>query len=99
MQKARARWVARRTLHRRVGAQVGETEGLPTYSIEGHRVALPPGANHFRQVLDCARCGQPKIDPSGPVYRRRDLHADSAIVCDECAQIPVTPANGDGYRV
>ena len=98
MGKARARWVAGRTLHRRVGVPVGETDGIPTYSIEGTRVALPPGAHHFRQVVDCARCGRAVMDRSRPLYRRSDLHAEIAVLCDECTQLPVSPANGDTSR-
>ena len=94
MRMARAGWVARRTLHRRVGAPVGETAGVPTYSIEGTRVALPPGAHHFRRVVACARCQRPVMDLSRPLYRRRDLQAEIALLCDECAQLPVAPANG-----
>jgi hypothetical protein len=98
MRTARASWVARRTLHRRVGAPVGETGGLPTYSIEGAQVALPPGAHHFRRVVACARCGRAVMDLSRPLYRRRDLHADIAVLCEDCAHLPVTPANGDAGR-
>ncbi len=95
MRKARARWIARRTLHRGIGAAKGETQGVPTYEVEGAEVALPPGAHHFRRVVACARCGQAVLDRSRPVYRRRDLHAEIAIMCDECAQLPVLPTNGD----
>jgi hypothetical protein len=98
MGKARASWVARRTLHRRVGAPVGEIEGLPTYSIEGTQLALPLGAHHFRRVVACARCGRQVIDLSRPLYRRRDLHAEIPLLCDECARLAVGPANGDQGR-
>ena len=83
MGEARARWVARRTLHRRIGAAVGETEGVPTYSVEGAKVALPPSAHHFRRVVACARCGREVMDRSHPVYRRRDLHAEIPLMCDD----------------
>ena len=95
MRKARASWVARRTLHRRVGAPVGEVEGLPTYSIEGTRVALPRGAHHFRRVVACARCQRAMMDDSRPLHRRTDLHVEIAVLCDECAQLPVSPGNVD----
>ena len=95
MRKARARWVARRTLHRRLDAPVGEIDGVPTYAIEGARVALPPGARHFRRVVSCARCGRPVMDRSRPLYRQRDLHLEVALLCDECAQLLVAPGHGE----
>ncbi|HEX2191977.1 MAG TPA: hypothetical protein VHH09_02195 [Acidimicrobiales bacterium] len=93
MGQARARWVARRTLHRRIGPAVGETEGVPTYSIEGAKVALPPSAHHFRRVVACARCGREVMDRSRPVYRRRDLHLEIQLMCEECADIAVHPGH------
>ena len=93
MGEARARWVARRTLHRRIGAAVGETEGVPTYTIEGAKVALPPSAHHFRRVVACARCGREVVDRSRPVHRRRDLHLAIALMCDDCADIAVSPGH------
>ncbi len=95
MRNARARWVARRTLGRRVGAPVGEMDGVPTYSIEGTQVALPPGKHHFRRVVACARCQRTVIDHFRAVYRRSDLHAEIAVLCDECTQVPSSPARGD----
>jgi hypothetical protein len=95
MRNARARWVARRTLHRRVGEPVGEMNGVPTYSVEGTQVTLPPGAHHFRRVVACARCQRTLIDHFRPVYRRSDLHAEIAVLCQECAHLPSSPARGD----
>ncbi len=95
MREARARWVARRTLHRRIDAAVGETEGAPTYSIEGAKVALPRSAHHFRRVIACARCGREMVDQSRPVYRRQDLHQETALMCDGCAEIAVSSGRDD----
>ena len=60
------------------------------YSIEGTRVALPPGAHHFRRVVACARCQRPAMDRSRPLYRRSDLHVEIAVLCDACAELPVS---------
>ena len=95
MGEARARWVARRTLHRRIGAAVGETEGVPTYSVEGAKVALPPSARHFRRVVACARCRREMMDLSRPVYRRRDLHVEIAVMCERCADLAVSSGGAD----
>ncbi len=93
MGKGRARLVAWRTTHHRPGRVVGETNGLPTYSIAGVKVVLLPRSRHFRRVVGCARCGAPAIDRSHPVYQRRDLRAASGVVCDTCAGIPMQPAS------
>lgn len=69
---------------------------MPTYSIDGARVALPPGARHFRRVLSCARCQRPVMDRSRPLYRRRDLHAEISVLCDECAELPIFHDHADG---
>ena len=74
---------------------MGETEGLPTYSIDGTQVALPPGAHHFRRVVACARCQRAVVDHSRPIRQRRDLQAAIAVLCDDCARLPVSPANGE----
>jgi hypothetical protein len=69
---------------------------VPTYSIDSARVALPPGAHHFRRVVACARCQRPVMDRSRPLYRRRDLHAEISILCDECAELGVSHGQAEG---
>ncbi len=95
LRRARAGLVAWRTTHHRLGRVVGETNGVPTYSIGGVQVVFLPGSHHLRRVVNCTHCGAPVIDSSTPVYHRRDLDAESHVMCDVCASIPVHPPSTD----
>jgi hypothetical protein len=91
----RASWVALRTLGRRINAVVGETHGMPVYSIDGVHVVLPPGTRHFRRVIACERCHLGVVDPRRPVRRRSDLFRTIEVTCERCSQLSEWPTGSN----
>lgn len=88
MPHLRASWVALRTIGRPIDAVVGQTHGMPVYSIEGVDVVLPPKARHFRRVVPCAGCRFGVVNYNRPVRRRSDLFRWMEVTCTRCERLP-----------
>lgn len=99
MPHLRARWVALRSLHRRMDAVVGRSAAGPIYSVDAVRLILPPGARHFRRLAGCATCGQDVVDHARPLRRQSDLSCDVRLLCWRCSEAPAQdPPENDSLR-
>jgi hypothetical protein len=80
--RKRAMKVSLRTLQR--GANVvGETENAePIVEFGSIRLVLPEGANHFRHLVKCSRCGREAT--GDPVLSAQQLVPPRLVFCDRC---------------
>ncbi len=84
----RAQWIAIRTLHRAVRPLEETVEGKPVFAFGDVRLALPPGARHFRRVIGCEKCGRDMIEHHVAVRRPSDIGRPAHnLVCGICAQV------------
>lgn len=102
----RARVVAAVTLHTsQIEATGDRVEGMPVLVVAGSRVVLPPGSNHFRPVVPCARCQADTAAVNSPVRSTGDLQRrDERRFCARCVSGHAvtlgadSPENGRGTR-
>jgi formylmethanofuran dehydrogenase subunit E len=84
----RAQWIALRTLHSAVRPLEETVEGKPVFAFGAVRLALPPGAHHFRRIIACEKCGRDMIEHRVPVRRPSDIRRPAhSLVCSVCSQV------------
>ena len=85
--RKRALKVSARTLQRAANI-VSETEtGEPIVQFGSVRLVLPHGANHFRHLIRCTRCGRESL--GDPVLSAAQLGPPQLVFCDRCTLSPM----------